>query len=87
MWWFTFDDQNKILIAEKKKQILEPFMSVATAKQVSDNFRESFVLELSWEDSIEFSIFENDTRVNEKISVLNLVKKYFSKKIRSILNN
>ncbi len=87
LWWFTFDDQDKLLIAEKKKQFLEPFMSVATAKKISDNFRESFVLELYWENSIEFTINDNTDQKIKKLSFLTIVKKFFSKKIRRLLRN
>ncbi len=86
LWHLIFDDVGNQLKVFPKIQYLEPVLTVGTIKKLNDYFRESFVLELSWEDSIEFNIFEND-RVTEKISVLNLVKKYFSKKIRSILNN
>ena len=86
LWHLIFDDVGNQLKVFPKIQYLEPVLTVSTIKKLNDYFRESFVLELSWEDSIEFNIFEND-RVTEKISVLNLVKKYFSKKIRSILNN
>ena len=86
LWHLIFDDVGNQLKVFPKIQYLEPVLTVSTIKKLNDYFRESFLLELSWEDSIEFNIFEND-RVTEKISVLNLVKKYFSKKIRSILNN
>ena len=85
LWWFTFDDQNKILIAEKKKQILEPFMSVATAKQVSDNFRESFVLELYWENNIEYNIKSEEDKKNEQLTFFTIIKKFFSKKLRRLI--
>ena len=85
LWWFTFDDQNKILIAEKKKQILEPFMSVATAKQVSDNFRESFVLELYWENNIEYNIKTEEDKKYKRLSFITIIKKFFSKKLRRLI--
>ena len=85
LWWFTFDDQNKILIAEKKKQILEPFMSVATAKQVSDNFRESFVLELYWENNIEYNIKSEEDKKYEQLTFFTIIKKFFSKKLRRLI--
>jgi len=48
LWWFKFDDTKNILIASKKNQFLEPFISVATAKLFEDIFRESLVIELFW---------------------------------------
>ena len=49
-------------------------------------FRESFVLELMWEDKI---IYEIDNQIRyenfKKTGFLKLIRKYVSKKIRSIL--
>ena len=50
-------------------------------------FRESFVLELIWENKIDFEVSENINNNNyKKISFLQLVKKYFSKKLRKFLS-
>ena len=43
-------------------------MSVATAKQVSDSFRESFVLELYWENNIEYNIKSEEEKKYEKLT-------------------
>ena len=80
-----FDDVNNQLNISKKIQFIEPVLTVSTIKKLNDYFRESLVIELFWEDSIEFNIVENNPKISEKISNLNLLKKYFSKKIRSIL--
>ena len=49
-------------------------------------FRESFVLELAWEDKIDYQI-DNQIRNEDikKISLFKLIKKYLSKKIRTLL--
>lgn len=85
LWWFKFDDTKNILIASKKNQFFEPFISVATAKLFEDIFRESLVIELFWEEKIHYKIDNSLRRENfKKISFLKLIKKYFSKKIRSL---
>ena len=71
----------------RRTQSLEPFLSVASGKILSDKFRESFVLELFWKNKIEFEIsdeFKNDS--DKKIQFFSLIKKYFSKKIRKLLS-
>ena len=84
IWWFIFDDDKKKLLASKKTQTLEPFLSVATGKNLSDSFRESFVIELAWKDKIEFSIDNQiDNSERKKFSFLTIVKKYFSKKFKN----
>ena len=87
IWWFIFDDIEKKLIASKRNQSLESFLSVASGKILTDMFRESFVLELIWENKIDFEVSENINNNNyKKISFLQLVKKYFSKKLRKFLS-
>ena len=49
IWWFYFDDLNNQLIASKKNQLLEPFITVSMAKLFESIFRESLVIELFWE--------------------------------------
>ena len=86
LWWFIFDDIENCLIASKKSQLIEPFISVATAKLLEEIFRESLVIELAWDKKIDYKF--DDSLANKEfkqISFLKLVKKYFSKKIRSFL--
>ena len=88
IWWFVFDDEKNQLIACKKNQIIEPFINVSTGKIFEKNFRESFVLELLWDNKIDYKIdnsLRNDS--SEKISFYKLLKKFFSKKIRGFLKN
>ena len=86
IWWFIFDDENNQLIASKKNQLIEPFLNVSTGKIFEKSFRESFVLELMWNNSIEYKIDDKIRNNNfKKISFFKLIKKYLSKKIRMIL--
>ena len=87
IWWFIFDDIDNKLIVSKKNQIVNPFITVSMAKEFEETFRESFVIELSWDTKIDYVV--NDDIRNEnikKISFLYIVKKYLSKKIRSLFN-
>ena len=88
IWWFIFDDENNQLIASKKNQLIEPFLNVSTGKIFEKSFRESFVLELMWNNSIEYKIDDRIRNNNfKKISFFKLIKKYLSKKIRSLIRN
>ena len=84
IWWFTYNDINNVLIASKRNQILEPFITVSIAKLFEKIFRESFVLEIAWKKKIDYqiddSIMENES---EKISFFKLIRKYLSKKLRN----
>jgi len=86
IWWFYYDDLNHGLIASKKNQLIEPFVTVSTSKILESVFRESLTIELEWENKIEYKV---DDRIREenfkKISFLKLIRKYISKKIRSII--
>ena len=53
IWWFKYDDELNLLLASKKNQILEPFVSVSTAKKLENIFRESLIMEIYWKDKID----------------------------------
>ena len=84
VWWFLYDDVNNKLVASKRNQIIEPFITVSTGKLFEKIFRESLVIELMWEGKIDYQI-DNSIRQEdvEKIPFLKLFKKYLSKKFRS----
>ena len=87
IWWFVFDDIKKKLIACKKNQNLEPFLSVATGKKISNLFRESFVIELFWKEKINFEISSDFNNLDhKKISFFEIAKKYISKRIRKFFS-
>ena len=86
IWWFNFDDSINQLLVSKKNQLIEPFITVSTAKLFEKIFRESLVIELVWEEKIDFKIDNSIREENFKeISFLKLFKKYLSKKIRTII--
>ena len=85
IWWFYFDDVSNQLIASKRNQLINPFITVSMAKLIEGIFKESLVIELAWEEKIEYTI---DDRIRHNdfktISFIKIFKKYLSKKIRSI---
>ena len=85
IWHTEFDDiENKINIS-KKIQFIEPLLTVSSSKKFSKIFRQSLVLELYWEDTIEFNLIEKTNKNFQKISRLTLFRKFFSKILRNIL--
>ena len=85
IWWFCFDDVTNQLIASKKNQLIDPFITVSTAKLFEEIFRESLVIELAWEEKIDYKINNQIRQENfKKISFFKLFRKYLSKKIRTI---
>ena len=56
IWWFSFDDVTNKLIASKKNQLIDPFITVSMAKLFEKIFRESLVIELAWDEKIEYTI-------------------------------
>ena len=85
IWWFYYDDVTSQLIVSKKNQLIDPFITVSMAKLFEKIFRESLVVELAWEEKIEYKI-DNSIRQEDfkKISFFKIFKKYLSKKIRTI---
>lgn len=85
VWWFSYNDIDECLVASKKNQLIEPFINVSTAKFLEKIFRESLVIELMWENKIEY-IIDNSMRHEEvkKINFFKLIRKYLSKKIRNL---
>ena len=83
--WFIFDDVNNQLVGSKRNQLIDPFITVSTAKLFEKVFRESLVIELAWEEKIEY-IIDNQIRYEnfKKISFFKILRKHLSKKIRSI---
>jgi SAM-dependent methyltransferase len=85
LWHMEFNDVANELIISKKVQFLEPILTVSSAKNFLKFFRQSLILELFWEDSIEFKIIKKDFEINQKLSRLSLLRKFFSKLLRNII--
>ena len=86
IWWFTYNDVNNQIIVSKRNQLIDPFLTVSMTKLFDKVFRESFVLQVAWEEKIDYKI-DNQIRYEDikKISFFKLIRKYLSKKIRNIL--
>ena len=82
LWHMDFDDIELKLLISKKTQYFEPILSVSSIKKLNEIFRKSFVLELFWENNIDYVINMLANEEFEKISILNLLRKYFSKRLR-----
>jgi ubiquinone/menaquinone biosynthesis C-methylase UbiE len=84
IWWINFDDINNYLFITKRKQIIEPFLSVSTTQNLRKFFRDSLVTEIFWENKINYLMSNsgNDFETYKKLSFLKIIKKFFSKKIR-----
>ena len=77
IWWFVFDDIKNKLLASKKNQIIEPFINVSTAQLLEKIYRESLVIELLWEEKIDYELDNSIAALEEKkISFFKIVKKY-----------
>ena len=85
IWHMEFDDINNKLNISEKIQYLEPVITVSTSKKFSKIFRQSLVLELYWEDNIEFNLIQKNKNDFQKISRLTLFRKFLSKHLRNIL--
>ena len=84
LWHIEFDDDEGKLLISKKYNFFEPILTVSTIKKLQKYFRNSLVIELYWENKINYSIIEIDESNLPKISRLTLLRKFISKKIRSI---
>jgi len=87
LWHMEFDDNNNNLLISKRVQYLEPVVTVSIVKKLSKYFRKSMILELFWENSIEYKIKKNSNLKFEKISRLTLLRKFISKVLRNIIRN
>ena len=85
IWHMDFDDVNLKLLISKKIQFLEPILTVSSIQNLRENFRNSFVLELYWENSINHEFVETDSNLRN-FKLLTLLRKFISKKIRSVFN-
>ena len=85
LWQMDFDDDNSRLLISKKLQIIEPILTVSMLQKFRKNFKSSLILELYWENKIDYDFIEIDLKF-EKLSLIALFRKFFSKKIRSIFS-
>ena len=85
LWHMDFNDVDSKLIISNKLQFVEPILTVSASHKLRKNFKSSFIIELYWENKIDYE-YKNDEESYEKFSLLTLFRKFFSKKIRSIFS-
>ena len=85
LWHMDFDDVNSKLLISNKLQFIEPILTVSMIQTLRENFKGSLVLELYWENKIDYDFTENSQAV-KKHNLLKLFRKFISKKLRSIYN-
>ena len=83
LWHLDFDDDENKLMISKKINYFEPVLTVSSIKMLQKYFRKSLVLELHWENEINYSFDDRTISNVEKISRMTLLRKFISKKIRS----
>ena len=84
LWHMEFDDDNLKLLISKKKQFIEPVLTVSSIKKLNNYFKSSLIIELFWENTIDYSFLEEEKNGFEKLSLSMFFKKFISKKIRSL---
>ena len=85
LWHMDFNDVDSKLTISKKVQYIEPILTISMLQEFRKNFKNSLILELYWENKIDYDFTENDQNF-KKLSLISLFRKFFSKKIRSIFN-
>ena len=86
LWHLKFDDIKNQLIISNRLQYFEPILTVSTVKNMNKYFRESMVLELMWEKTIDHIFEINELKVRDKISISKILKKYISKRLRMLFS-
>tara|TARA_B100000965_G_scaffold257370_1_gene216854 strand:- start:574 stop:1188 length:615 start_codon:yes stop_codon:yes gene_type:complete len=86
LWHLKFDDIKNQLIISNRLQYFEPILTVSTVKNMNKYFRESMVLELMWEKTIDHRFEINELKVRDKISISKILKKYISKRLRMLFS-
>jgi ubiquinone/menaquinone biosynthesis C-methylase UbiE len=84
LWHTEFDDVENQLVISKKIQFLEPLLTVSSIKKLSKYFRQSLILELYWENSINFRMVNKKIEIDDSLSRLTLFRKFISKILRNI---
>ena len=82
LWQMDFDDVNHKLLISNKIQFLEPVLTVSTIQKMREYFRSSLILELFWENKIEYEFIEENQDRNDDLNLLTLLRKFISKKLR-----
>ncbi|MDC3114480.1 class I SAM-dependent methyltransferase [Candidatus Pelagibacter sp.] len=82
LWQMEFDDVNHKLLISKKIQFLEPVLTVSTIQKMHKYFKSSLILELFWENKIEYEFVEVNQDRKDDLNLITLLRKFISKKLR-----
>ena len=82
LWQMDFDDVNHKLLISKKIQFLEPVLTVSTIQKMHKYFKSSLILELFWENKIEYEFVEVNQDRKDDLNLITLLRKFISKKLR-----
>ena len=82
LWQMDFDDVNHKLLISKKIQFLEPVLTVSTIQKMREYFRSSLILELFWENKIEYEFIEVNQDRKDALNLITLLRKFISKKLK-----
>ncbi len=85
IWHTEFDDDEKKINISNKLQYIEPVLTVSSSKNFMKVFRQSLILELYWENSIEYDLNQKMHDEVYKISRVVLLRKFISKIFRNFL--
>ena len=61
LWHMDFNDVDSKLIISNKLQFVEPILTVSAAHKLRKNFKSSFIIELYWENKIDYD-YKNDLK-------------------------
>ena len=65
LWHMDFDDVNSKLLISKKFQFIEPILTVSMLHKLRKNFKSSLILELYWENKIDYDFVEKNQKVKK----------------------
>ena len=72
IWHMDFDDVNLRLLISKRLQHFEPILTVSMMHKLRENFKSSFILELYWENKIDYEFVENTQDSQKSVSYTHL---------------
>ena len=86
LWHMEFDDNSNELIISNRIQYIEPILTVSSIKKLDKVFKQSLILELLWEDKINYKKIEKNLNDN-KFSRVKFLRKFCSKIFRNLLRS
>ena len=82
LWHIEYDDIKLCLLISKKIQILKPILTVSTIQKMRRYFKNSLVIELYWENKIDYNFVKEINFQDNDLNLTTLLRKFISKKIR-----